>query len=387
MIFNAGIVGTKEYRKPEWVTHMEELQEALQGNKKIKDSSCMVHDNSSIDLSMDSLEASATSLNLGNKISKSFSSPFETEAEEQMPFYINQPESNNFCLSEGLSTASINSEPPLKSKNKVAFVQSAMDKYLNSHRHSLSSVMELIGIAERNIDESENSIKTESIEMKVDEVLEQQDLADLVYFSEEEEEFIDDQPRRYSYNDNSTCYYTLSPIEENSEPSTGSSTLRDTISKDSRLAQYYSCSYDPIPSEPFYLAEEKYQTFPRSKQPQTNGKSQNLSKDYYNETTMYPLEPRELDPSAFNQLHTVDSQEELQEFLLLESECKSDQRDKGLASAFLESDEDDTEISEDTLTLEKTGNFDFTLEWLMVMVETKLKCIMNKKKKIQFFLQ
>lgn len=27
-----GIVGTKEYRKPEWVSHMEELQAALKGN-------------------------------------------------------------------------------------------------------------------------------------------------------------------------------------------------------------------------------------------------------------------------------------------------------------------------------------------------------------------
>lgn len=27
-----GIVGTKDYRKPEWVSHMEELQAALKGN-------------------------------------------------------------------------------------------------------------------------------------------------------------------------------------------------------------------------------------------------------------------------------------------------------------------------------------------------------------------
>lgn len=26
------IIGTKEYRKPEWVTHMEEMREALKGN-------------------------------------------------------------------------------------------------------------------------------------------------------------------------------------------------------------------------------------------------------------------------------------------------------------------------------------------------------------------
>ncbi|KAJ8977043.1 hypothetical protein NQ317_000715 [Molorchus minor] len=56
---------------------------------------------------------------------------------------------------------------------------------------------------------------------------------------------------------------------------------------------------------------------------------------------MYPLEPRELDPSAFFQLHTADSQEELQEFLLLESECMGDSnRGRGLASAFVSPIED-----------------------------------------------
>lgn len=29
---NIGIVGTKDYRKPEWVTQMEEMQKALAGN-------------------------------------------------------------------------------------------------------------------------------------------------------------------------------------------------------------------------------------------------------------------------------------------------------------------------------------------------------------------
>lgn len=29
------IVGTKDYRKPEWVAHMEEMQEALKGRKII----------------------------------------------------------------------------------------------------------------------------------------------------------------------------------------------------------------------------------------------------------------------------------------------------------------------------------------------------------------
>lgn len=31
MFYFAEIVGTKDYRKPEWVTHMEQMQEALKG--------------------------------------------------------------------------------------------------------------------------------------------------------------------------------------------------------------------------------------------------------------------------------------------------------------------------------------------------------------------
>lgn len=33
------IVGTKDYRKPEWVSHMEEMQEALKGKEKFQLSS------------------------------------------------------------------------------------------------------------------------------------------------------------------------------------------------------------------------------------------------------------------------------------------------------------------------------------------------------------
>lgn len=316
----SGIVGTKEYRKPEWVTHMEELEVALKGNLPKTQATCMKKPLSSTDVSLDSLEASKTSLKKGKTQSKTRSkSLIDSEAPE--PFFINPSAENNFCLTEGVSTASVNSEPPLKSKNKVVgFVQNAMDEYLNSHRHSLSSVMELIGISDAKDTKQEQQHSD-------------------VYFSDEDDYVEEKSTRRYSHDASSNCYFTLSPIEENSEPSTGSSTLRDTLNN-SRILQTYSSSCDPIPSEPFYLnMEEKFQTFPRSA---------NKTASYY-DSTMYPLEPRELDPSGFNQLHTVDSQEELQEFLLLESECMSDQRNKGLASAFLSTDDDETSTEEQTV--------------------------------------
>lgn len=43
-LYHAGIIGTKEYRKPEWVTQMEEMQEALRGKNnfnKINKSTCV----------------------------------------------------------------------------------------------------------------------------------------------------------------------------------------------------------------------------------------------------------------------------------------------------------------------------------------------------------
>lgn len=223
----------------------------------------------------------------------------------------------NYPLTKGLSSASVQSEPPQNLKPKQGFIQTAMDDYLNSHRHSLSSVMELIGIDDRSPSDNYSSIESHAEKPLGSK--------DLTYLSDEE---VDEVKHVGSY------YYTLSPIEENSEPSTGSSTLKETMSKEVFYpSQMLSNSFDPIPSEREEL-EEKYQTFPRSK---------NAIERYaqMNEYMMYPLEPRELDPCAFNQLHTVDSQEELQEFLLLESECMSDSgKGRGLATAFTDPGDD-----------------------------------------------
>lgn len=326
---------------------MEELNEALKGNEnKNSRELCMSHDQSSIDLSVDSLDCPKPSTKRGKSraVHSNRANSFSLE-NLQTTQSVDANAANNFCLTEGVSTASVNSEPPLKSKNKVGFVKNAMDQYLSSHRHSLSSVMELIGIS--NLEQS-------SIEAQLDNVLENQNGNELVYYSDEElkEYQAENNERRYSQDATNACFFTLSPIEENSEPSTGSSTLKDNNFKDSRILQSYSSSCDPIPSEPFYLhTSEKFQTFPRTK---CTNKSQINSKDYYYESIMYPLEPRELDPCAFNQLHTVDSQEELQEFLLLESECMSGEQDFGIASAFIESEEEDD--PSDEYKLNNAGN-------------------------------
>lgn len=302
-VINLGIVGTKEYRKPEWVTHMEELQEALQGNDKQKTSCMLLHVDESVssNYSVDSLEKSAASLNASLLKKLHSDGNFQEQLDEA------EEEEDNYLLTKGNSANSVQSEPLQKLKQK-RFIQSAMDDYLNSHRHSLSSVMELIGIDQRRY--------SSSIESQVDRVLENLNVTE-VCCDEDVKEI-------------GNYYYTLSPIEENSEPSTGSSTLKETISREVFPSQLLSSSFDPIPSEREEI-EEKYQTFPRSK---SSIERYAQLKEYCE--TMYPLEPRELDPCVFNQLHTVDSQEELQEFLLLESECMSDTKGRGLATAFVD---------------------------------------------------
>lgn len=330
---DAGIIGTKEYRKPEWVTHMEELSEALKGKHKQKNntSTCMslmhvvVNDESvSSNYSIDSLEKSAASL-----ISDRFSTAaliLKTQTNQSKEIDDDVEDFENYPLTKGLSNISVQSEPMQKLKQKQGFIQNAMDDYLNSHRHSLSSVMELIGIDERQFS---------SIESQVDRALENKDVGEITYYSEEE--------GTEEVKDCGNYYYTLSPIEENSEPSTGSSTLKETISKEIYPSQLLSSSFDPIPSEREEL-DEKCQTFPRSKNTIERYAQMN---EYSDRMMMYPLEPRELDPCAFNQLHTVDSQEELQEFLLLESECMSDIKGRGLATAFVDdsNDDDDDDVT------------------------------------------
>lgn len=120
--------------------------------------------------------------------------------------------------------------------------------------------------------------------------------------------------------DKPPSFYLLPPIEENSEPSTSSE------SSDKRCHSMQNL----LSERP--LESPRSQTFPRSKATELK-QSQKLC--YEGQTLYYPLEPRELDPESFHQLHTADSCEELQEFLLLESQCMN--ADTGIAAAFLTS--------------------------------------------------
>ncbi|XP_054276642.1 uncharacterized protein LOC128995651 [Macrosteles quadrilineatus] len=106
-------------------------------------------------------------------------------------------------------------------------------------------------------------------------------------------------------------FYLLPPITELSEPSSSESE-RQMSSSCQNLATFTA-----------EFPRARSQSFPRA----------TLSRPAHHSMFPFPLEPRELDPDTFHQLHTADSCEELQEFLLLESQCMS--VDTGLAHAFL----------------------------------------------------
>lgn len=308
---------------------MEELSAALKGKPNTE---CLVKHASSYDLSADSLEI-IQEKNLTSKEGKNMDTCEERFTKDEF-YYLNK--------SDASSNFSIQSEP-IRSESRIKhdFITVAMTDYLNSHRHSLSSVMELIDT--RSFFEK-NCYMHKSLDA-ADEVTEEK----LFQYPEEQIEVYE------QTESNSGPFYILSPIEEKSEPSTGSSSLRESNGSDKRKCGYdhigkYSSSCNAISYNSSNIKEvsEKFKTFPRLKS-EDQTRRQHFSEYYDN---MYSLEPREVDPNSFFQLHTADSQEELQEFLLLESECMDDTtRDNGLASAFLSTDD-----SSDLCTSPNKGN-------------------------------
>lgn len=136
-----------------------------------------------------------------------------------------------------------------------------------------------------------------------------------------------------------TNFCVLTPIQEGSETSSTSTESNATEKKSGNFnkseLRVLSSSFCAV-SAPREVEDplSKSQTFPRSR---PSFRSQKVNID----STLYPLEPRELDPSCFHQLHAADSQDELYEFLLLESECMVNDGARGLAAAFTPPESDD----------------------------------------------
>lgn len=193
---------------------MEELQAALKGNECRQYSLKHTH---SHDLSADSLESV-----LGkNKTKPGRGSNSDVEQNSiacdnsAKSFYLHESES---LPSEYCSRTSIYSEPATSvSKSKMNFIETAMTDYLNSHRHSLSSVMELIKTDDTTqfLFELNNTETVDTTESKI-----MQDT------SEYENDLLPVELESYDEVSQTQPFYILSPIEEKSEPSTRSSSFR-----------------------------------------------------------------------------------------------------------------------------------------------------------------
>lgn len=114
--------------------------------------------------------------------------------------------------------------------------------------------------------------------------------------------------------------FYLSPIQERSEPSSS-----DGSSDRNRSLSCHELSSLKRRDDDL---GDRSQTYPRSHADET------VAEYNHRKYMGNPFEPRELDPEMFFQLHHADSQDELQEFLLLESQCMS--TDGGLHAAFIE---------------------------------------------------
>lgn len=114
------------------------------------------------------------------------------------------------------------------------------------------------------------------------------------------------------YDVNSAFY--LSPILEHSEPTSsdgGSDRVRSLSCQELVSAATPADADDPT---------GRSQTYPRTHADESVAA---YNRRKFTGGHHHLLEPREIDPEMFFQLHTADSQDELQEFLLLESQCMS----------------------------------------------------------------
>lgn len=116
--------------------------------------------------------------------------------------------------------------------------------------------------------------------------------------------------------------FYLSSIEEKNETLSTRNRNLDTTKINKTISE------EPV-IKPIYNYKRKYHTYPKSRIPILKCAKKRQFENYAMDPRMFPLEPREIDLESFQQLHTADSQEELQEFLLLESQCSGN---LGLAS-------------------------------------------------------
>lgn len=422
-------MGTKEYRKPEWVTQMEELQEQLRGNDVV--TSCMPEHGSSDNdvMSVDSLETGSahcqhvqvvptrkrteiqvgSMTSLGNvsvgddflSVSNASScsedlNPITTltvvksavhASATATPFLLDPHSSQEDShLSVSLHSSVQITLPKNEAISNVEtsnvatgsdYAHLIITDYLNSHRLSITAAIEALDTDEVVKSDSDKDKQTSVIKStpqdsskvtriqnsysgSLEHVEEAVSVEGPILHLHERKEKSEEVLEIIYVSENENCNKThpvassfclLSPIQESSEPSTESSCnggsndigVRILDRPDHSAMKLLSASCEAISmtdaSMVSHNLQTKYQTFPRSKIPVLSPMRTNACYSVPEDPTMYPLEPRELDPASFHQLHMADSQEELQEFLLLESQCMTTDG-QGLAAAFVVSDDE-----------------------------------------------
>lgn len=417
-------MGTKEYRKPEWVTQMEELKEQLRGNNVAM--SCMPEHGASDNdvMSVDSLETESVhhlhvdmgparkrpevqlgsmpsledmsigddSVFVSNTSSYSDTLNCTTMASSAVHVCVTETpcllDPSHSCLTEtpclldsshschhgdnlhpSVQTAlpkneTINDADSSSVSTSSEYAHLVMTDYLNSHRRSITaaiaaldtnssvkgesdSASKVLNSSSGSNEHNEEFVSIEGPVLCLHERKEKsEEVLEIVYVCENE--------NSDKNNPVSSSFYLLSPIQESSETSTENSCnagsdgvgARNYLDKhEHSTMKFLSASCEVISSTDASMTshnlQTKYQTFPRSKIPVFNPIHSSACYGVPEDPTLYPLEPRELDPAAFHQLHMADSQEELQEFLLLESQCMT-LDGHGLAAAFILSDDEDS---------------------------------------------
>ena len=415
--FIIGIVGTKEYRKPEWVTQMEEMQEALRGkNDKHQNnsSSCVrmpaflsdYSNNVIIHQTKETLFDSSitmiqTVMNLEDtfnmktdvdiqqtsEIQKLFNA-FENDNTHKKIFPFTQNidkinckykilknikniskskqlqykiKKNNTKFKQYSRNSSDSSKLELLKKRRPVITTTKIKCILNNlnlrqqKQYKLSSYVKLNHINLNkpihkrnllNIDKySKRNTKKKNEWKYMDD-----NTSIFPYFkiNKQKERFALDfeeiPPTKYEKNLNVTfksshstnqsffsskdaqSNFYLSPIEEASETSTSSTSQSKQLlycNNTNYQNDISAISFDNTFEK--YALKRKYHTYPKSRIPisrKFHGNNKELKSLI--EPKIYSLEPREIELEYFQQLHTADSQEELQEFLLLESQCSGD---------------------------------------------------------------
>lgn len=390
-----GIVGTKEYRKPSWVTHMEEMQEAIRGKKRVFDpkTSLLCTSNFSSDSldteSLHNYEESSSQRDSSTIVSEVSSTKTLTNITDD-----HQQDILDFCAVRQVNVGRIKQlhfagstsfENVFERTNGQKFFAAASSGHYSYCEPDIKQISSPIPIpAKRKSLKAPNS---KSSDLSV----EQTDPRDIEYFMQKANLPCPARPKRIKLDkknsdlllecltkpviykrsnfQNTNTIENFGNFQEFYISNDQEFEIANDESLDIRTIAHFNVSLPTrlfltssknVPSsqssqEDFQSFDEldlldnyggktpenflksskcshvdctfdvhtKYHTYPKSRIPLPR-RLLNQKKAFKNliDSEMYPLEPREIELDCYQQLHNADSQEELQEFLLLESECR-----------------------------------------------------------------